>query len=125
MAKYVDGFVLVVPKKNMPAYKKMALDGARVWKTFGALDFKECVIDDEKPTGVVRTFRKLTGARPSETIVFSFVTYRSRKDRDRIQAKVMAHYDEKFAKMKKPFKMPFEMDRMSFAGFQTIVEMSA
>jgi uncharacterized protein YbaA (DUF1428 family) len=74
MAKYVDGFVLTVPKKNMPTYKKMALEGGGVWKKFGALDFKECVIDDEKPSGVVRTFRKLTGAKPSEAILFSFIT---------------------------------------------------
>ena len=124
MAKYVDGFVLTVPKKNMPAYKKMALEGGGVWKKFGALDFKECVIDDEKPRGVVRTFRKLTGAKRSETILFSFVTYRSRKERDKVKAKVFAYYDEKFQKMKKPFKMPFAMDRMSFAGFKTIVDMS-
>lgn len=125
MAKYVDGFVIVIPKKNMPAYRKMAADGGKMWMKWGALDYKECVIDDEKPNGIVNTFRKLTGAKPSETIVFSFVTYRSRKDRDRIQAKMMAHYDEKFAKMKKPFKMPFEMDRMSFAGFKTLVDMGA
>jgi alkaline phosphatase len=117
--------VLTVPKKNMPTYKKMALEGGGVWKKFGALDFKECVIDDEKPSGVVRTFRKLTGAKPSEAILFSFITYRSRKERDKIQVKVMTYYDEKFKKMKKPFKTPFAMDRMSFAGFKTIVDMGS
>lgn len=122
MAKYVDGFVLMVPKKNMPAYKKMALDGGKIWKKFGALDYKECLIDDEKPKNIVRTFRVMTGAKPSETIVFSFITYRSKKDRDRINAKVMAYYEKKYTG-KEETSMPFEMDRMSFAGFKTFVDM--
>lgn len=61
MAKYIDGFVLMVPKKNLAAYKKMAADGGKIWKKFGAIDYKECVIDDEKPAGVVVPFRKMIG----------------------------------------------------------------
>lgn len=121
MAKYVDGFVLVVPRKNMPAYRKMAADGGRTWTKFGALDYKECVIDDERPKGVVRTFRKMTSAKPSETIVFAFVTYRSKQDRKRINAKVMAYYAKKYSG-KQDEKMPFAMDRMSFAGFKVMVD---
>jgi uncharacterized protein YbaA (DUF1428 family) len=121
MAKYVDGFVLMVPKKNLTAYKKMAADGGRMWKKFGALDYKECLIDDEKPNGVALTFRKMTGAKPSETIVFSFVTYRSKKDRNAINAKVMAYYEKKYSG-KQETSMPFAMDRVSFAGFQPFVD---
>lgn len=124
MPKYVDGFVLMVPKKNMPAYKKMAQEGGKIWKKFGALDYKECLIDDEKPKNIVRTFRQLTGAKPSETIVFSFVTYRSKKDRDRINAKVMAFYEKKYTG-KEETSMPFAMDRMSFAGFTAFVDMGS
>lgn len=123
MAVYVDGFVLMVPKKNMPAYKKMAAEGGKLWKKLGALDYKECVIDDEKPAGVVLTFRKLTGAKPSETIVFSFITYRSKKQRDTINAKVFAYFDKKYADPKKAPAMPFDMRRMSVAGFKSFVDM--
>lgn len=94
-----------------------------MWKKFGALDYKECVIDDEKPEGLVMTFRKMTGAKPSETIVFSFITYRSKARRDAINAKVMAYYDTKYADQKKAPPMPFAMDRMTFAGFKTFVDM--
>lgn len=121
MAKYVDGFVLLVSKKNLPAYKKMAADGGRLWKKLGALDYKECVIDDEKPNGVELSFRKMTGAKPTETIIFSFITYRSRKDRDAINAKVMEHYGKKYEGKEIP-PMPFDMKRMSFAGFQSFVD---
>lgn len=113
----------MVPKKNMAAYKKMAAEGGKLWKKLGALDYKECLIDDAKPEGIVLDFRKLVGAKPSETIVFSFITYRSRKERDRINAKVMAHYGEKYPDPKKMPPMPFNMDRMSFAGFKTFVDM--
>ncbi len=123
MAVYVDGFVLMVPKKNLAAYKKMAAEGGRLWKKLGALDYKECLIDDEKPKHIVLTFRKMTGAKPSETIIFSYITYRSRKQRDAINAKVMAHYDKKYTDPKKIPPMPFDMRRMSFAGFKSFVDM--
>ncbi len=123
MAVYVDGFVLMVPKKNMPAYRKMAAEGGKLWKKLGALDYKECVIDDAKPEGVELPFRKLTGAKPNETIVFSFITYRSRQQRDKINAQVMAHYGKKYPDPKKIPPMPFDMKRMSFAGFKSFVDM--
>lgn len=124
MAKYVDGFVLMVPKKNLAAYKKMAKEGGKLWKEYGALDYKECVIDDEKPAGVELTFRKLTQAKPSEVIIFSFITYRSKKQRDEINKKVWAYYGKKYEGKEQP-PMPFDMSRMSVAGFEAFVDMAA
>lgn len=121
MAKYVDGFVLVVAKKNIPEYKKMAKEGQKAWKKFGALDYKECVIDDEKPKHVTMTFRKMTNAKPGEMIVFSFITFRSRKHRDQVNAKVMAYMEEKYANQK-DMSMPFDMDKMAYAGFEVMVD---
>ena len=123
MAKYVDGFVLMVPKKNLAAYKKMAKEGGKLWKEYGALDYKECVIDDEKPAGVELTFRKLTQAKPSEVIIFSFITYRSKKQRDEINKKVWAYYGKKYEGKEQP-PMPFDMSRMSVAGFEAFVDMA-
>jgi len=117
---YVDGFVLVVPKKNLPAYQKMAALGAKVWMKHGALDYKECVIDDAKPKGVVQTFAKAMTAKPNETIIFSYITFKSRAHRDQVNAKVMkdpAMNDPKY----KDMPMPFDMKRMSYGGFKTIV----
>lgn len=121
MPKYVDGFVLLVPKKSVSAYKKIATEAGKIWKQYGALDYKECVIDDAKPQGVVMTFRKMTQAKSSETIVFSFITYRSRKHRDQVNAKVIAYMDKKYAE-KQMTSMPFDMERMAFAGFDVLVD---
>lgn len=113
---YVDGFVLVIPKKNVAAYKKMAREGARVWKRFGALDYKECVLEDKSPKMVTLTFPKLTKAKPGDTVWFSYVVYKNRTHRDAVNAKVMAYMDEKY-KDKKDMPMPFDMKRMSYGGF--------
>jgi uncharacterized protein YbaA (DUF1428 family) len=120
-ATYVDGFVIVIPKKNAAAYKKMATEGSRVWKKHGALDYKECVIDDESPPMVTLTFRKLAKAKPDEAVWFSFVTYKSRAHRDRVNAKVMAEMSKR-AEKEQPPPMPFDMKRMSFAGFKVVVD---
>lgn len=120
MAKYVDGFVLVVPKKNFAAYKKMATEGMNAWKKFGALDYKECVIEDAKPKHVLFTFPKMTGAKPSEVVIFSYITFKSRTHRDQVNKKVMAYFSEKYSGEEEQ-TMPFDMKKMSYAGFEVFV----
>lgn len=117
---YVDGFVLVVPKKNRDAYKKMAVIGKKLWMKHGALDYKECVIDDPKPKMVTLTFAKLTGAKANEEVWYSFITYKSKAHRDAVNKKVMAEM-EKTKDTWKDMKMPFDMNRMALAGFKKIV----
>ena|SRR3989338_5986028 len=118
---YVDGFVIAIPTKNLATYKKMATLGKKIWLKYGALDYKECIADDMKPKGVTLTFPKLIKTKPNETVVFSFIVYKSRKHRDAVNKKVMADPAMSPEKMKdKP--MPFAMDRFSYGGFKTIVE---
>jgi len=118
-ANYVDGFVLVVPKKKVAAYRKMASEAAKVWRRFGALDYKECMIDDAKPKWVTRTFPKMTNAKVGETVWFSYIAYRSRAHRDAVNKKVMAYFNAKYDK--KDMQMPFDMKRMAYAGFKVAV----
>jgi uncharacterized protein YbaA (DUF1428 family) len=122
--KYVDGFVFVVKKKDLAAYRRMAKLGAKIWKRHGALDYKECQGDDLKPKGpegmMPMSFTKLTKARPGETVWFSFIVYKSRKHRDAVNAKVMkdpAMNDP--AWQDKP--MPFDLKRMAAGGFRTVI----
>jgi uncharacterized protein YbaA (DUF1428 family) len=115
---YVDGFVLVVPKKKIAVYKKMATRAAMVWKDHGALDYRECVGDDLK-VKMGLPFPKLAKTKPSETVVFSYIVYKSRAHRDKVNAKVMK--DKRlFEGM--PKEMPFDMKRMAYGGFKTLVE---
>jgi len=114
---YVDGYVLPVPKKNLAAYRKLAKLGARLWKKYGALEYFECVGDDLK-VKCGRPFPKLVKPKAGETVVFSFIVYKSRAHRDRVNAKVMKGMD--MSDM--PKKMPFDMKRMTFGGFKAIVE---
>src|SRR3989339_784756 len=86
---YVDGFVLVVPEKNLSAYKKMAQKAGKIWRKYGALDYKECVGDDLTPEMSLLPFPKMTKLKQGETVVFSYIVFKSRKDRDDINAKVM------------------------------------
>ncbi len=118
---YVDGFVLVVPKKSIAAYTKMAKIGRKVWKKHGAIDYKECVIDDSRPKGVVYTFGKAMKTKPNETVFFSYITYKSRAHRDAVNAKVMKDSLMNNAKYK-DMPMPFDMKRMSFGGFKVLVQ---
>ncbi len=119
--KYVDGFVLSIPKKNTAKYIKMAKEAKTVWKKFGALDYKECIINDPKPKFVVFTFSKMAKQKAGEMVWFSFITYKSRKHRDTVNKKVMAYFDKKYAK--KDMKMPFDMKRFAYAGFKVVVGM--
>ena len=117
MAKYVDGFVLPVPKKNLQAYRRIAQKAGKIWKEYGALDYRECAGDDlEVKFGM--PFTKLARIKPGETVVFSWIVYKSRADRDRINAKVM-----KDPRMDADIKsMPFDVKRMAMGGFKTLVE---
>ncbi len=123
--RYVDGFVLVVPKKNIAAYRKMAALGGKIWKKYGALEYFECVGDDLHPKGMgpapALTFPKMTKLKPSEMVVFSFIVYKSRKHRDLVNAKVMKDPSMSDPTWKdKP--MPFDMKRMVYGGFKVIVD---
>jgi uncharacterized protein YbaA (DUF1428 family) len=116
--KYVDGFVLVVSKKKLAAYRKVARQGAAVWKEYGALEYKECVGDDlDVKWGV--PFPRLLKLKSHETAVFSWIVYKSRAQRDRINAKIMK--DPRFASMD-PNSMPFDVNRMVYGGFKVLVE---
>ena len=114
---YVDGFVLPVPKKNLAAYKRMASKGRKIWMKCGALQYFECVGDDlDVPWGL--PFPKGIRSKAGETIVFSFIVYKSKAHRDAVNKKVMSDP----AMNTPPKKMPFDMKRMLYGGFKTIVE---
>src|SRR2546428_5231484 len=115
MARYVDGFVVPVPKKNLQAYRRMAQKAGKVWREHGAIEYTECVADDVKP-GKVTSFPQSVKLKPSETVIFSWVVYKSRADRDRVMKKVMS--DPRLAKMMDPKTMPFDGKRMIFGGFK-------
>jgi uncharacterized protein YbaA (DUF1428 family) len=117
MAHYVDGFVLPVPKKNLKVYRRMAQQAGRIWREHGALEFRECVGDDLN-VKMGLPFPRGIKAKPGEIVVFSWIIYKSRAHRDRVNARVMK--DPRFAKM--PKTMPFDVKRMLYGGFKTIVE---
>ena len=119
MAKYVDGFVVPVPKKNLAAYQKMARQAGKVWREHGALSYTECLADDVKP-GKHTSFPQSVKLKPGETVVFAWVTYKSRAHRDRVNAKVMK--DKRLAGMMDPKAMPFDGKRMIYGGFKMLVE---
>jgi uncharacterized protein YbaA (DUF1428 family) len=115
---YVDGFVLPVPKKNLAAYRRIAKQAGKIWRQHGALDYRECVGDDLKIKKAV-PFPRLARVKPGETVVFSWISYKSRAHRDRVNAKVMK--DPRIAKMMQG-DAPFDFKRMAYGGFKTIVE---
>jgi uncharacterized protein YbaA (DUF1428 family) len=116
--KYVDGFVLPVPKKNLPAYRSLAQKASKIWKEHGALEYRECAGDDLNVKFGV-PFPKQIKVKPGETVVFAYIAYKSRAHRDRVNAKVMK--DPRLAKMCDPKDMPFDCKRMVYGGFKTIV----
>ena len=120
MTGYVDGYVLPVAKKNLGKYAKMALEGSKVWKKHGALEYYECAGDDLNPKWASIKFPKAVQAKPGETVVFAFVVFKSRKHRDSVNAKVMKEMEEKH-KDHDEKDMPFDMKRMAYGGFKTIV----
>ncbi len=115
--RYVDGFVLPVPKKNLTAYRRMAEKGGKIWKEHGALEYLECAGDDlDVPMGV--SYKKILKLKPSETAIFAFIVYKSRAHRDKVNAKVMK--DPRMDMNSK--KMPFDMKRMVYGGFKVLVD---
>lgn len=114
---YVDGFIVPVPKKKVAAYRKMARKAGKIWKEYGALEFRECVADDVK-VGKRTSFPRSVKLKPGETVVFSWIVYRSRAQRDRVMAKVMK---DKRIKADMQGDIPFDGKRMIFGGFKTIV----
>ena len=115
---YVDGFLLSVPKKKLPAYRKMAQLGAKVWMKHGALEYRECIGDDMKAKGM-RTFPSVVKPKSGETVVFSWIVYKSKAHRDAVNKKVMK--DPALAGMMGQ-DMPFDCKRMSYGGFKVLVE---
>jgi len=114
--KYVDGFVLVVPRKSLNAYVRMARAAGKVWREQGAIEFKECAGDDLRP-GMGIPFPRLAKSRRGETVMFSFIVYTSRAHRDRVNAAVMK--DPRLANMT---DMPFDVKRMAYGGFKVLVD---
>lgn len=117
---YVDGFVLPVPKKNLKTYREMARKAGKIWREHGALQFRECVGDDLKIKGML-PFGSLVKLKPGETAMFSYIVYRSRADRDRINKKVMS--DPRLAKSMEGKTMPFDLKRMAYGGFKVLVDL--
>lgn len=117
---YVDGFLIPVPKKNIAAYAKISRKAGRIWREHGALEYRECLGDDLVIHGAP-LFPKLLKLKRGETVVFSWIVYKSRKHRDQVNAKVMK--DPRLAGMMTPGAMPFDVKRMAYGGFKTIVDM--
>ena len=117
--KYVDGFVVPVPKKNLKAYQALARKAGKVWREHGALEFREFVADDVKP-GKWTSFPQSVKLKAGEVVVFSYITYKSRAQRDRVNAKVMK--DPRLSEMMNGNAMPFDGKRMIFGGFKVLVD---
>ena len=115
---YVDGFVVPVPRKNLPAYRRMARKAGKVWREHGALEYKEWISDDVK-VGKLTSFPRSVKLRRGETVVFAYIVYKSRADRDRINAKVMK--DPRLADMMDLKSMPFDGKRLIYGGFKPLV----
>lgn len=115
---YVDGYVIPIPTKNLPAYRRLAQKAGKIWKEHGALEFRECASDDLN-VKVGMPFPKRIKLKAGETLMFSWVVFKSRADRDRVNAKVMA--DPRIAKMEKT--MPFDSSRMLYGGFKVLVDL--
>ncbi len=118
---YIDGFLIVCPKKNLAAYKKMAQFGKKLWMKYGALQYIEGLGDDLSPAGFPMTFPKIVKAKPTDVVLFSFIIYKNKAHRDRVNKKVMADPAMNDPKLKKK-PMPFEMKDMAYGGFKAIVE---
>ena len=115
---YVDGFVVPVPKRKIPAYRRMAHKAGKVWREHGALEYVECIADDVKP-GKWTSFPQAVKLKPGEAVAFSWIVYKSRKARDRVNARVMK--DKRLASMMDPKKLPFDGKRMFWGGFKVLV----
>jgi uncharacterized protein YbaA (DUF1428 family) len=117
---YVDGFIVPVPKRSLRAYRAMARKAGKVWREHGALEYRESVADDVK-WGKRTSFPRSVKQKGNETVWFSYIVYKSRKDRDRVLAKVMK--DKRLAAMMDPKGMPFDAKRMIYGGFKVVVDL--
>jgi len=118
MASYVDGFVVPVPKKKIEAYRRMALKAGKIWREYGALQYRECIADDVK-WGKRTSFPRSVKLKAGEVVWFSWIVYKSRAHRDRVMKKVMK--DPRLADMMDPKAMPFDAKRMIYGGFKVMV----
>ncbi len=116
---YVDGFIVAVPRKNIAAYRKMSTKAGKVWREHGALDYREWIADDVKP-GKLTSFPRAVKMKPGETVVFAWITYKSRAQRDKVNAKVMA--DPRLKNMMDMKSAPFDGKRMIYGGFESLVK---
>lgn len=117
--RYVDGFVLPVPKKNLAAYRRLARKAGKIWKEYGALEYVECVADDVKP-GKLTSFPQSVKLKPGEVVWFSWIVFKSRRHRDSVNAAVMK--DPRLAKMDHA-DLPFDSKRMIYGGFRAMVNL--
>lgn len=119
MPQYVDGFVIPLAKDKIEAYRKIAENACKVWMEHGALDYRECVGEDLEIKDML-SFLQISSAQPEETVIFAWITYKSREHRDEVNAKVMA--DPRMSAMCQEGAMPFDCKRMAYSGFSTIVQ---
>ncbi|MQA74530.1 MAG: DUF1428 family protein [Solirubrobacterales bacterium] len=119
MAHYVDGFLVPVPKRNLSAYRRTARHAGKIWREYGALEYRECVADDVKK-GELTSFPRSVQLKRGETVVFSWIVFKSRAHRDRVNAKVME--DPRVADMMGAKAMPFDGKRMIYGGFEVAVD---
>jgi len=118
--RYVDGFVMVVPEKNLKAYRDISQKAGKIWKEHGAVEYVEAVGDDlDVKFGI--SFVKLAKPKPGETVIFSFISFKTRAHRDKVNAKVMK--DPRMNKLIEKGPMPFDMKRMAYGGFKSLVDL--
>jgi len=117
--RYVDGYVLPVPKKNLQAYRRMAQKAGKIWREHGAIEYRECAGDDLEVKWGMK-FPRLLKLKPGETAVFAWIVFKSRADRDRVNAKVMK--DPRLADSMDAKAMPFDLRRMACGGFRVLVD---
>jgi len=117
--QYVEGFVVPVPKKKLAAYLRLAQRASKIWREHGGLEYRECVADDVSK-GKVTSFPRSVKLKPSETVIFAWIVYKSRAHRDRVNAKVMK--DPRLADMMDPKKLPFDGKRMFWGGFKLLLK---
>ena len=120
MPRYVDGFLIPVPRSKVKEYRRIAQKAGKVWVEHGALEYRECIGEDLKAAGMT-SFRKSARTKSKETVVFSWVVYKSKADRNRIVKKVMK--DPRLADMMDPKAAPFDARRMAYGGFKVIVDL--
>ena len=122
MPRYADGFLIPVPRRKLDAYRRISQKAGKIWKEYGALEYIECAGDDLKiKMGMGTPFAKAARTKAGETVVFSWILYKSKADRDRINKKVMS--DPRLANMMDPKAMPIDMKRMAYGGFRAIVDL--